>query len=58
MTFSTLLTVKEVAVLLQLNPLTVYDYIHKRQLSAVKLGRYYRVLASDLERFLELKKLT
>jgi excisionase family DNA binding protein len=49
-------TVKEVANTLQINPLTVYEYIRTHQLSAIKLGRYYRISCDDLRIFLEKKK--
>lgn len=46
-------TVKEIADFLQLNPLTVYEYIRAKKLPAVKLGRYYRVSRNDFSLFLE-----
>ena len=52
----TLLTVKETALYLKLNPLTVYDYIRAGKLKAVKFGRYYRILAVDLETFVNSHK--
>jgi excisionase family DNA binding protein len=57
MNISQLLTVKEIATILRLNPLTIYDFIHQRKLPAVKIGRYYRVSTSDLKHFLEKQKL-
>lgn len=47
----TLLTVKEAAVYLKLNPLTLYEYIRAGKLKAVKFGRYYRILEEDLKIF-------
>ena len=52
------LTVKEVAITLKLNPLTIYEYIRTRKLPAVKFGRYYRVSSSDLTVFLEHQKVS
>lgn len=51
-------TVKEIADTLQINPLTVYEYIRTRQLSALKLGRYYRVSSEDLQIFLANKRIS
>lgn len=51
----TYLTVSEVAKLLKLNPLTIYAYIQKGELSAIKFGRYYRVSAQDLDLFIKTK---
>ena len=56
MSITKLFTVKEVADLLKLNILTVYEYIRKNQLSAVKFGRYYRIEEYDLERFIAVHK--
>lgn len=51
-----LLTAREVANLLKLNILTVYEYIRKGRLKAVKLGRNYRVEEKDLDKFIESNK--
>jgi excisionase family DNA binding protein len=51
-----LLTVHEVASYLRLNPLTIYSYINKGQLPAVKLGRHYRIDRSDLNQFISQMK--
>lgn len=48
-----LLTIKEVAQLLKLNTLTVYEYVRNGQLPALKLGRNYRVDYSDLISFIK-----
>jgi excisionase family DNA binding protein len=48
-----LLTIKEVANLLKLNTLTVYEYVRTGQLQAVKLGRNYRIDYSDLNKFIK-----
>lgn len=52
------MTVREVANVLKVNPITVYDYIRGRKLPALRIGRYYRVLVSDFESFLEKQKMT
>lgn len=49
----TLLTVKETATFLKLNPITIYEYIRLGKLQAVKFGRNYRVVKRDLFRFIE-----
>ncbi|MCL5432535.1 MAG: helix-turn-helix domain-containing protein [Patescibacteria group bacterium] len=51
-----LLTPKEVAKLLKLNTLTVYAYIRKGNLKAVKFGRNYRISTQDLNKFIESNK--
>lgn len=48
----TVLTVKEAAEYLKLNPLTLYDYIRTGKLKTVKFGRYYRILEEDLKVFI------
>ena len=50
------LTAKEVATLLKLNILTVYEYIRRGSLPVVKLGRSYRVESSDLDNFIKGQK--
>ena len=54
---TTLLTPKQVAKILQINVLTVYSYIRRGLLDAIKLGRTYRVLSRDLESFIELNSI-
>jgi excisionase family DNA binding protein len=51
-----LLTVEEVARYLGCHPRTVYRYIRAGQLTAIKLGREYRIKRADLDRFLEERK--
>jgi len=46
------LTVSDVAGLLKLNCLTVYEYIRKGKLPAVKFGRNYRIDQEELEEFI------
>lgn len=48
----TFLTVKEVARLLQLNKLTIYDYIRAGKLKAVRLGRTYRIQEKEFNKFI------
>ncbi len=48
-----LLKPKEVAEKLQLNLLTIYNYIRSGELKAVKFGRTYRVEQTDLLTFVE-----
>lgn len=47
------LTVEQAADFLQVHKLTVYRYIREGLLPAVKLGKIYRLLARDVEAFLE-----
>ena len=51
MSQTTLLKVSEVAQVLKLNILTVYQYIRQEKLSAVKIGRNYRIEEKDLRGF-------
>ncbi len=51
-----LLTAREVANLLKLNILTVYEYIRKDKLKAVKFGRNYRIEEKDLDEFIKSNK--
>lgn len=48
-----LLTPGEVAEILNLHVLTVYDYIRRGYLDAIRLGRSYRIVPHDLEAFIE-----
>ena len=52
------LTVQNIADLLKINPLTVYSYIQKGHLNAIKLGRHYRIQEKDFDRFLKEHKVT
>lgn len=47
-----LLTAKEVAGLLKINTLTVYDYIKEGRLKAYRLGSRYRIGNKQLQKFL------
>ncbi len=48
-----LLTPEQVAEILQVHVLTVYGYIRRRKLDAVRLGRSYRIIPEDFELFIE-----
>ncbi|HEX8965192.1 MAG TPA: helix-turn-helix domain-containing protein [Patescibacteria group bacterium] len=52
------LTPKQVSEVLQLNILTIYSYIKHGQLTAVKLGKAYRIRKEDFEIFLKYHKTT
>jgi len=47
-----LLTPVQVAQILQLHVLTVYSYIRRGKLDAIRLGRNYRIIPKDLTRFI------
>jgi excisionase family DNA binding protein len=51
-----LMTPEQVAEILQINVLTVYSYIKKGKLGAIRLGRSYRIIPDDLDRLLELNR--
>ena len=44
---------KDIAKLLKLNIVTIYEYIRDGRLRAVKFGRKYRVEEKDLEAFIK-----
>jgi len=48
-----LLTPEQVAKILQVHVLTVYSYIRRGNLDAVRLGRSYRIIPEDLALFIE-----
>jgi excisionase family DNA binding protein len=50
------LTPEEVADILRINVMTVYGYIQKANLDAVRLGRNYRISRKDLASFIESKR--
>jgi len=54
--YSQFLTPLDVAQKLQLNLLTIYNYIRSKKIPAVKFGRNYRILEEDLEKFVEANK--
>lgn len=49
----TILTVEQVAKILQVHPFTVLKFIKQGKLKAAKLGRVYRIRRSDVELFLD-----
>ncbi len=51
-----LLTPEQVAAILQVHVLTIYSYIRRGKLDAVRLGRSYRILPEDLTHFLEMNR--
>ena len=48
-----LLTPEQVAAMLQLHVLTIYNYIRQGKLNAVQIGRNYRIIPEDLTNFIE-----
>jgi len=48
-----LLTPQQVAGILQVHVLTIYSYIRRGKLEAIRLGRSYRIVPKDLTRFIE-----
>jgi len=50
------MTVDQVADYLQLNRLTVYRYVREGKIPAAKIGKVYRILRADVDRFLEARK--
>lgn len=48
-----LLKAKEVAELLQLNILTVYEYVRDGRLKAIRFGRSYRIEEKESEKFIK-----
>lgn len=53
MNSESMLTLKEVARYLHVVPLTVYRMIDRGDLSAVKVGRVWRIRKQDLQAYLE-----
>jgi len=50
---SNLLTPEQVSKILQVHVLTIYSYIRRGELEAIRLGRSYRVTPQDLALFIE-----
>lgn len=48
-----LLNPEQVAQILQVHVLTIYSYIRRGKLDAIRLGRSYRIIPEDLMRFIE-----
>ena len=49
----TILTVEQVAQILQVHPFTVLKFIKQGKLTAARLGRVYRIRRSDVDKFLD-----
>lgn len=47
------LTTDQVAEILQVHPYTILKFVKEGKLKGVKLGRVYRILESDVKRFIE-----
>ncbi|MFC1994106.1 helix-turn-helix domain-containing protein [Chloroflexota bacterium] len=52
-----LLTPEQVANILQINVLTVYSYIRRGSLDAIRLGRNYRIVPDDLAVFIDANRI-
>ena len=52
-TMQNLLTPEQVSDILQIHVLTVYNYIRQGKLSAIRLGRSYRITQQDLDLLIE-----
>jgi len=52
-TNTNLLTPEQVAEILQVHILTVYNYIRQGKLGAIRLGRSYRISPDDLDHLIE-----
>ncbi len=52
------MTVDQVAAYLQLNRLTVYRYVREGRIPAAKIGKLYRILRADVDRFLEAQRVS
>ena len=52
-----LLTPEQVAEILQVHVLTIYNYIRRGKIDAIRLGRSYRIIPKDLTRFIELNRI-
>jgi len=50
---NSLFTPEQVAEILQVHILTIYGYIRRGKLDAIRLGRSYRIIPKDLKRFIE-----
>ena len=52
------LSTEQVAQILGIkNPITIRRWIEKRKITAIKIGKEYRITKSDLEKFLEDRKI-
>jgi excisionase family DNA binding protein len=52
-----LLTIIQIAKLLKVSKMTIYRYIKAGKLSAIKIGRDFRIKQSDFDMFLEKHKI-
>jgi excisionase family DNA binding protein len=52
MSDATFLTVAEVASVMRVSKMTVYRLVHNGELPAVRVGRSFRVLEEDVNRYL------
>ncbi len=51
-------TTEQVAMMLGIkNPITVRRWIMRRQITAVKIGKEYRIAQTDLDKFIEERKI-
>ena len=48
--------VKEIALLLRVNPVTVYGYIRAGEITAIKIGRTYRIEWGEFLKFINKNK--
>ena len=53
-----LLTAEQMAEILQVHLLTVYGYIRRGKIDAVRLGRSYRIIPEDLRLFIESNRIS
>ncbi|MGH2709241.1 MAG: helix-turn-helix domain-containing protein [Actinomycetota bacterium] len=53
-----LFTVSEVASRMRVSNMTVYRLIKSGQLAAIRVGKNYRIRASDIDRYLEDRSVT
>ncbi|MDR7518498.1 MAG: helix-turn-helix domain-containing protein [Armatimonadota bacterium] len=51
------MTPEQVAHYLQINRLTVYRYIREGRIPASRIGKLYRIMRADVDRFLEAQKI-
>ncbi len=51
------LTAQEVAEMLKLNIMTIYEYIRLGKLKAIRFGRYYRILSKDFDKFVDSQRI-
>ncbi|MFC1903775.1 helix-turn-helix domain-containing protein [Chloroflexota bacterium] len=54
---NSLFTPEQVAEILQVHVLTIYSYIRRGKIDAIRLGRSYRVIPEDLAQFIEASRI-